>query len=314
MAGTLPRCRALYDAWRAQAASALPAQLTAQHTEAAVALPGWAAMEKCVVEQGRAVGVEPAQTLAHVERAGPWIRAVDTVNPLREKLQRSFLPGGVAKTQDEMGIDELRVAQVYVYGLAQHLADCRAHATGVARSAGLSNPDMPLKDYDEERWDPRLAEWQRMELCVHAAAQAGSGSVDAAWRAGYEEALDGTQIDPDGDGPMWSLTLYAAPSAPSSALLYAANHAISDQISQNRILTEARHGAAELRAGRAVAPPEPLPLPPSVEGALVGEPLPPLEPKQRAEVLIFGRTPRLGDEPLSSRCARAVFGTFFPST
>ena len=129
-----------------------------------MALPGWAAMEKCVVEQGRAVGVEPAQTLAHVERAGPWIRAVDTVNPLREKLQRSFLPGGVAKTQDEMGIDELRVAQVYVYGLAQHLADCRAHATGFARSAGLSNPDMPLKDYDEERWDPRLAEWQRMEL------------------------------------------------------------------------------------------------------------------------------------------------------
>ena len=188
MAGTLPRCRALYDAWRAQAASALPAQLTAQHTEAAVALPGWAAMEKCVVEHGRAVGVEPAQTLAHVERAGPWIRAVDTVNPLREKLQRSFLPGGVAKTQDEMGIDELRVAQVYVYGLAQHLADCRAHATGFARSAGLSNPDMPLKDYDEERWDPRLAEWQRMELCVHAAAQAGSGSVDAAWRAAHKTA------------------------------------------------------------------------------------------------------------------------------
>jgi len=128
-----------------------------------------------------------------------------------------------------------------------------------------------------------------------------AAAVDAAWRAGYEEALDGTQIDPDGDGPMWSLTLYAAPSAPSSALLYAANHAISDQISQNRILTEALHVAAELRAGRAVAPPEPLPLPPSVEGALVGEPLPPLEPKQRAEVLIFGRTPLLGDEPLSSR-------------
>ena len=50
-----------------------------------------------------------------------------------------------------------------------------------------------------------------------------------------------------------------------AALLDAANHAISDQISQNRILTEALHVAAALRAGRAVAPPEPLPLVASVQ-------------------------------------------------
>ena len=87
-----------------------------------------------------------------------------------------------------MGIDELRVAQIWIYGMAQHLADCRAHAAGFARTAGLADPDMPLKGYDEERWDPRAEEWQRMELCVHGVAHAASASTDAAWRAAHASA------------------------------------------------------------------------------------------------------------------------------
>jgi len=41
------------------------------------------------------------------------------------------------------------------------------------------------------------------------------------------------------------------------------------------VLSEVLHVCAEARAGRAVEAPEPLPLPPSVEGALLGEEDPP---------------------------------------
>ena len=87
--------------------------------------------------------------------------------------------------------------------------------------------------------------------------------------------MDGFVLDEDGDGPLWWLTLYApsgaGASARSSALVFAANHAVSDQLSFNRVLSEVLSVLAERRAGRPVASPTPLPLPPSVEGALLGK-------------------------------------------
>ena len=150
-AAAVSRC----TTWRAQAASALPAQLTAQHTEAA-ALPGWAAMEKCVVEQGRAVGAEPAQTLAHVERAGPWIRAVDTVNPLREKLQRCSCPAASRRRRTRWASTSC-ASRRSTCTASRSTSPTAARTRRACAERRLSNPDMPLKDYDEERWDPRLA-------------------------------------------------------------------------------------------------------------------------------------------------------------
>ena len=122
-----------------------------------------------------------------------------------------------------------------------------------------------------------------------------------AW--GFSEAMDGFVLDEDGDGPLWWLTLYApsgaGASARSSALVFAANHAVSDQLSFNRVLSEVLSVLAERRAGRPVAPPTPLPLPPSVEGALLGkEQRQAEEIKSRLELLIgrFGNAwgPELG--------------------
>ena len=82
-----------------------------------------------------------------------------------------------------------------------------------------------------------------------------------AW--GFSEAMDGFVLDEDGDGPLWWLTLYApsgaGASARSSALVFAANHAVSDQLSFNRVLSEVLSVLAERRTGRPVAPRIPPP-------------------------------------------------------
>jgi hypothetical protein len=118
----------------------------------------------------------------------------------------------------------------------------------------------------------------------------GAASLEAAWRDGVAREMDGLELDPDGDGPLWRLTLYTAADcsgssgggAASCALVWAANHAVSDQLSFNRVLSQVlervallRHraanetGPASLGAASALLP-LPLPLPPSVEGALLG--------------------------------------------
>merc|ERR1719272_1731305 len=104
--------------------------------------------------------------------------------------------------------------------------------------------------------------------------------------------MDESSFDEDADGPLWRVTLYAEEGA-GAALLYAANHAVSDQLSFNLVLSEVLRTCAEARAGQAVAPPTPLALPPSVEGALLGEEdLQASEIKERLELLIgrFGES------------------------
>lgn len=120
----------------------------------------------------------------------------------------------------------------------------------------------------------------------------GSEALEAAWRSEFDVAMDETSFDEDGDGPLISLSLYSHvnsdPSSPSSsaaattssaALLYRANHAVSDQLSFNRILSELLEAIAASRAGSPLPPPTRLPLPPSVEGALLGR-----EQRQNEEI------------------------------
>lgn len=182
-------CELPYRAWREDAAQALPSQLTAEHTEAAIALPSWSPLAQCVIDHGRAVGVEVSRTLDAVEKAGverqahgEWSRAVAEVAPLRARLQKQFLPAGLARSTGAMDIDELRVCQVWMYGLASRLRDCSERAREFSRAAHMRDPNSPLLGYDAARWDPRADSWAAMELCVHEQAAKAGVEADAAWR------------------------------------------------------------------------------------------------------------------------------------
>ena len=129
-------------------------------------------------------------------------------------------------------------------------------------------------DDDIQRFEPSPlapAELARRALTmVDVPSVGGPEGLEAAWRSGFDESMDALVLDEDSDGPLWRLTCYRTAGGDGAALVYAANHAVSDQLSFNLVLSEVLHACAELRAGRAVATPEPLPLPPSVEGALLG--------------------------------------------
>ena len=78
----------------------------------------------------------------------------------------------------------------------------------------------------------------RVLRVVTLPAGGGAAAVEAAWRAGFDEAMDDSSFDEDADGPLWRVTLYAEEGGggAGSALLYAANHAVSDQLSFNLTL------------------------------------------------------------------------------
>ena len=148
-------------------------------------------------------------------------------------------------------------------------------------------------DDDIQRFEPSplpCAELARRALRVcMLPAGSGEAGLEAAWRTGFEDAMDGLVLDEDGDGPLWRLTLYAEEggAAGSSAMVYAANHAISDQRSFNLVLSEVMRVCAEVRGGTPPAMSTPLPLPPSVEDALLGrEQRQAEEIKSRLELII----------------------------
>ena len=123
---------------------------------------------------------------------------------MRQQLQQSFLRRSVlqrdagflrrtlngarpdevllAPSAGEMSIDELRVCQVWLFGLASRLRACQPAAGVFAEAAGLQDANRPLVGYAEERWDPRAPEWKRMEMCVHGQAGEAGQAVDAVWR------------------------------------------------------------------------------------------------------------------------------------
>ena len=130
-------------------------------------------------------------------------------------------------------------------------------------------------DDDIQRFEPSplpADELAKRALSVVALPEGGgAAALETAWRKGFEEAMDGLILDEDDDGPLWRFTLYAEAGGSSSAIVYAANHAVSDQLSFNRVLSEVLHSIAQSRNGTPLPQPEALPLPPSVEGALLGK-------------------------------------------
>lgn len=151
-----------------------------------------------------------------------------------------------------------------------------------------------------------------------AANTSASAPLQDAWREGMRRSMDELVVggDSDEEGPLWRLTLYTTASkqgttsgggsasggssdrssssepSPSFALGWAANHAVSDQLSFHIVLSQTLEqialqreealtnsvaavntGTAASAASRHVdtlSPPTQLPLPPSVEGALLG--------------------------------------------
>ena len=211
MGSRVAECKGAYAAWRAQAEGALPTQLKTEHTEAAISLPGFEPLAQCIIERAAAIGVDAGAMLDRVEVAGErtlasaeWSRAVQEVEPMRSRLQQGFLRGSqaepsflrramarlrsdevvLASSAGEMGIDELRVCQVWMYGLASRLSACQGAAGEFAAAAGMSDPNAPLLGYEAERWDPRSPVWSEMEACVHVQAGKAGTEADAAWRRG----------------------------------------------------------------------------------------------------------------------------------
>ena len=189
MGSNVQECKGAFGSWKAEAAHELPRQLRASDTEAAVGLPGWPPLAQCVLDRGRSVGVEVGQTLEVVEAEGvkqqagaEWQRAVGEVEPLRSRLQHSFLKSRLAPTRGAMELDELRVCQVWLYGLASRLEACQLHAHDFAAAAGMRDGNQPLLGYDESRWVPNSPVWQDMELCVSAQAERAGADCDVAWR------------------------------------------------------------------------------------------------------------------------------------
>lgn len=221
MASRTNECKGEFAEWRKQVADAsMPAQLTAEHTDEAVRLPGFEPVARCILARGEAVGIDAGGLLDRVEVEGAkarandaWRRAVGEVEYLRTNLQRNFLGGrsppaeppppsllrralgkgaaqraspapevALAPSAGDMGIDELRVCQVWMYAMASRLGNCNRSASAFAESAGMADPNSPLRDYDEARWDPRASVWQEMEACVHLQAAHAGTRADAAWR------------------------------------------------------------------------------------------------------------------------------------
>ena len=188
----------------------LPGQLKPEHTVAAVSLTTFEPMARCLVDHADSLGFDAGAMLNRVEAAGEqnaasaeWARAVREVEPLRTKLQTHFLSQegresqsflqraiagskakkpALARSAGEMDIDEVRVCQVWVYGLASRLRACQQLAHEFAVSSGMTDPNTPLQGYDEERWDPRAPPWRDMESCVHVAAAKAGTETDIAWR------------------------------------------------------------------------------------------------------------------------------------
>jgi hypothetical protein len=181
MGARIAECKQSYTAWKQQAAASLPTQLRPEHTEAAVSLPGFEPLAQCIPDRASAVNVDAGAMLDRVEAAGKqqaanaeWSRAVGDVEPLRHRLQESFLQQrsepsflqralsrraadgvALAPSAGEMELDELRVCQVWMYCNTRWRRD--SDWLGVRTDAGNGSPELtePPPPHPTERPETR---------------------------------------------------------------------------------------------------------------------------------------------------------------
>lgn len=213
MGSHLTDCKKQVGSWKEQAAThGLPDSLKPEHTHAAVSLPTFEPLAKCVTLRSMEVGVEPGKILDRMQGQGgevgrkrakaEWAQATKDVDPLKAKLQ-TMIPAArkermpwlrrvissdrgvtLAPSAAAMDIDEARLCQIWMYSLATRLDDCKRPASALAIGVGMSDPNQPLLRYNSRRWDPSSATWQEMEACVHIQAKKAGAEVDPVWRAG----------------------------------------------------------------------------------------------------------------------------------
>jgi len=233
-------------------------------------------------------------TTAHVSAA-----LLDGLPPSQEELlegialviRRHPLLSAVVRGKGKYFVEEAAAYPLH----SDYLGKAVEYTTELLRTY----PDVDIQRFEASKLGPEelaLRALRVVAVPVGSEDTSAQMALQAAWRTGFEQELDGLTLDEDGDGPLWRLTLYTAEgNDSSSALVYAANHAISDQLSFNLILSELLGVCSELRsAARSSgissplnAAPKPLPLPPSVEGALLGaEQRQDEEIKERLELLV----------------------------
>jgi hypothetical protein len=219
MGSRVTECKGTYSVWKEQASAALPVQLKTEHTEQANRLPGFEPMARCIAERGVELGIDPKALLDKVEREGgrvlaaaEWSTAVGEVAPLRRKLQEAFLKRGermsllqravargkadevgLAPSAAQMDMAEVKVCQVYIYGLASRLRGCAPLTAAFADAAGMTDRNAPLRNYDGARWDPTTPKWAELEACAHVHAAAAGTEVDVAWRRGADSGVRAPQ-------------------------------------------------------------------------------------------------------------------------
>jgi hypothetical protein len=119
-----------------------------------------------------------------------------------------------------------------------HLPDARPFALhdNYLQKAIEGKPELfkPEPDRDPPRFEPSpLSPAQLARRGLTVATPASDAETELARL--FRIALDATRFDPTEDGPLWSLKLIPpARGAETSALLWAADHAISDQLSHNQ--------------------------------------------------------------------------------
>ncbi len=190
------------------------------------------------------------------------------------------------------GLEEAALREALT-GLVRRHPLLRARIAGTGRVAGApaAGVRMGATEVDPLRWAPcALAEAEVVgrALTVEAAA-GGDGGVDgSSWYAGpFEAALDATDFD-QVEGPLWRLRVLnrrrqggqGGAGEAETALLFAFNHAISDQASANTIVHELLSALASSASAPSAAasppPPPPVvppavpqPFPPSIEEAVL---------------------------------------------
>jgi len=194
MATQCGSCSAEYQKWVKQATAVLKKpQVGYEETVTVVNLPEYNPMAECVVQAGRTIGVEVADTLDTVENygmqeqqkraGGAWKEAVDGIEPARRQIHHHFIPNGPSRDEKEMSMEEFRGCQLWMYGLATRLSTCKTKATEFASVAGMPDPSSPFKGFQEEKWNPETAAWQGMEDCVRRQASKAGADVFDAWQA-----------------------------------------------------------------------------------------------------------------------------------
>lgn len=156
------------------------------------------------------------------------------------------------------------------------LLRARIKGDGRVESPPVAGVRMGAAEPNPLRWAPcALTDEEVVDRVLVVEDVVGVNDGGSGWYAApFEAALDATDFD-QAEGPLWQLRVLRRQSAwkkAESALLFAYNHAISDQASANTVVHELLAAlSANLSANLSAtaSPPPPQPFPPSIEQAVV---------------------------------------------